>query len=85
MHHVEDVRRGERPLERRGSHVADVELVIDEIEARGDARGERDAARVRIDADDGAARVGLAEVRGEETEAAPDVEDAPLVGEERDP
>ena len=36
-----------------------------------------------IDADDAPARLRLPEVRGEEAEAAADVEDAPLVGEEQ--
>ena len=56
--------------------------MVAKTEALGDVAREPDAAGVRVDADDAAARVGLAEVRREETEAAADVEDASLVREQ---
>ena len=61
----------------------DEERVLAQAEPRGDVARDADAPRVRIDADDAAARVRLPEVRREEAEAAPDVEDAPLVGQEQ--
>ena len=83
VHHVEHVGGVERALERRVAHVADDELVVAQAEPRRDVARDADAPGVGIDADDAPARVRLAEVRGEEAEAAPDVEDAPLVGQEQ--
>ena len=82
VHHVEHVGGGERALERRVPHVAHVEAVL--VRGRGGPRrrARADAPRVGIDSDDAPPRVRLPEVRGEEAEAAPDVEDAPLVREE---
>ena len=78
VHDVEHVRAREAALERHVARVARDELVL-EAEARADALRHRDATLVRIDADDASRRLRLPEVRGEETEAAADVEDAPLV------